>query len=443
MNKKTWSAGACSRLAFLALFIAATLAADEPPRAALPSGETLTLERAVALALQNSRELALARMRHTVSERAAGVHRAAFLPNLFTGSGAAYSSGFPSSATGEAPAALNVSYIQTLLNSPARGRLRAANEESEVQRLSYEQTRDAIILRAATAYLELGKVRGSLDLLRRELESAQKITGVTRERSEAGLELPLEITRAELTAARIEQRIVALEGREESLEGELRKLTGIPPDQRIEVAREEVPVGAAQPVGELIQMALASNLEIRQAEHQLRSREHRLKGERGGYWPTVDLVGQYALLTRFNNYDEFYNRFERHNVNLGVQIRIPIFSARTSAAVALAESERNAAELELRNKRADIEQEVRRRARRTRELDAAREVARLELKVAQESLRVLQEGMEAGRANLRDVEKARLEEHEKWMAFLDAEYERQRAQLELLQSTGQLARVFQ
>jgi outer membrane protein TolC len=188
---------------------------------------------------------------------------------------------------------------------------------------------------------------------------------------------------------------------------------------------------------------VANNPELKLAEAERLAREQRLKGELGGNFPTLDLVGQYSLLSRINNYDEFFKRFQRHNLNVGVQVRFPVFSARTSSAVALARTDLNAAELELKNKRSDLEIDVRRQARRTRELDAGREVARLKLQLAQENLRVLQAQFGEGRAGLRDLEKARLEESEKWMEFLEADYGRQRAQLELMKTTGQLAHLLQ
>ena len=46
-------------------------------------------------------------------------------------------------------------------------------------------------------------------------------------------------------------------------------------------------------------------------------------------------------------------------------------------------------------------------------------------------------------ATLQEIEQARLDENDKWVAFLDADFARQQAQLALLQATGQLAKVFQ
>jgi outer membrane protein TolC len=81
----------------------------------------LTLKSAVNQALQSSREVALARIQASVAERAAGVTRARFLPNLFTGSGAGYSSGIPQTPGGSAPSLFNMAYIQTVFNPPLRG----------------------------------------------------------------------------------------------------------------------------------------------------------------------------------------------------------------------------------------------------------------------------------------------------------------------------------
>ena len=234
-----------------------------------------------------------------------------------------------------------------------------------------------------------------------------------------------------------------LEGQEEALDAELHKLMGIPADERIEVSAEELPAMPDLKMAELVEMAMANNPQLKQVESERRAREHRLNGEQGGRFPTLDLVGQYSVLSRINNFDVFFKRFQRHNLNVGVQVRVPIFSARTSAATALARTDLNAAELELKTRRSDLEIEVRRQARRARELDVAREVARLELQLAQENLRILQAQFQEQRVSLRDLEKARLEESEKWMGFLEANYQRQRAELELLRNTGQLARLLQ
>ena len=58
-------------------------------------------------------------------------------------------------------------------------------------------------------------------------------------------------------------------------------------------------------------------------------------------------------------------------------------------------------------------------------------------------MRVLQAQFDQGRGSLKDLESAHLEENDKWLAFLDANYARQEAQLTLLRTTGQLAKALQ
>ncbi len=420
----------------------ASLAAQQPELSPEVKIERLSLRQALGLALQNSRELALARIQYNVSQNVAGLNRSQFLPNFFAGSAAAGTRGIPATPGGPAPSVFNLAYTQTLFDGPRRGQLRASEERAEVRRLEIERTRDAVIVETAAVYLELAKVRHALQLLQAERASATRIVQYTELRTKEGLELPIEVTRAQLTLARIEHSLIQLEGREESLEAQLHHLTGVAPDMRIEVTADELPLAATQPVTELVAAALQNNVELRQAEHERRAREHRLKGERNGFWPTLELFSQYSLLSRFNNYDDFFNRFERHNVNAGVRINIPIFSARTNAATKLAESELAEADLSLQNHRAQLDLQVRQLARRVREQEAASEVARLEMKLAQENLRVVQAQFEEGRASLRELEKARLEEHNRWRQFLDAKFERQKAQLELLRVTGQLNRIY-
>jgi outer membrane protein len=415
--------------------------------AALPAGaqeeKKLTLREAVTLALENSSDLKVARVQYTVALNEAGVDRASFLPNLYTGSGAAYTYGFPSIPGGGAPAVFQLNYTESIFNPAMKAEQHAAEERANSQKLELDRVHDDVIVRAATTYLALADARHSLDLMRSEQASAEKILEVTRERVAANQELPIEQTRAELTAARIQQRIVTLEDRDETLTQQLRDLTGTPESQDIQVETEEPSFSSNIQENAMADFAVQNDFSVKEAETERAARQQLLRGARLSYFPSIDFVGQYSILSKFNNYDQFYKTFQRNNVNVGVQISIPLFSAKTRSNVALAKSQLDAAELDLSNKRHAVREGVLQKYRRVRELDADREVARLDLKLARESLDLLQAKFDQGQATLRDLEQARLEESDKWVAFLDADFARQQGQLILLQATGQLAKVFQ
>src|SRR4029077_15114703 len=159
--------------------------------------------------------------------------------------------------------------------------------------------------------------------------------------------------------------------------------------------------------------------------------------------PTLELVSVYSLLAKFNNYDQFFRTFQRNNYNAGVQVQIPLFSAQTKANISLAQTNLDVAKANLANKKTEITSSVRQKTRHLRERDAAKEVARLELQLAQQDVTVLQSQFNEGKVNLRELEKAHLTENEKWMQYLDANFQRQQAQLDLLQTAGQLDKVWQ
>jgi outer membrane protein TolC len=299
--------------------------------------------------------------------------------------------------------------------------------------------------RVATGYLELVKVRHSLELLRKEKESAEKIVDVTQQRQGEGYELPTEVTNAQLTKAKVVQRILQLEGRQDELEVFLRNQLGLAPEQPIEVTAEGLPGAAEQAGANLVVLASQGNTSIAFAESDVKAKEFRLAGEKKGYWPTLELVSIYSVLEKFNfrNYSTIYNNFTYNNLNVGINMNVPIFSAKTRANVALAQAGLDAAKLNLVNKRSQVSAEVRQRSRKVQETEAAKEVARLELQLSQQTLAVVQSQFGEGRLNLRDVEKARLDESEKWMAYLDANFQRQQAQLELLRTAGQLGKVLE
>jgi outer membrane protein TolC len=417
------------------------------PTSSAPTANSivLTLKRSIELALQNSKDIQLAKLQVRVTDNTASLTQSEFHPNFYAGSGAGYTYGLPETPGGRPPSIFSLTYTQEIFNGPLKGLEREQQEQAKAQRLVLEDTRNAVIERVATSYLELVKVRHSLELLRKEKESAERIVGVTQERQSEGFELPTEVTKSQLTVARVVQRILQLEGRQDELEVYLRDQMGLAPEQPIDVTPEDLPGSAEQEGATLIAMASQGNTSLAFAESDVKGKEFRLQGEKKGYWPTLQLVSIYDLLSKYNfrNYSDIYNHFTVNNLNAGINVNVPIFSSKTRANVALAQASLDESKLHLASKRTQVSAEVRQRSKKVQETDAAKEVARLELQLAQQNLAVLQSQFNEGKANLREVERARLDENEKWMAYLDANFQRQQAQLELLRSAGQIEKALE
>src|SRR5437899_10293434 len=163
-------------------------AAQEAPKDGTPVA--LTLKRAIELALQNSKEIQVAKIQASVADHAALITRAQFMPNLYAGSGAGYTNGIPETPGGRAPSVFNVTYTEQIFNEPLRGQGKEMQEQAKSQKIALRDARNGVITRTAMAYLEHGKIRHALELLRREQESAETSLEVTQERKGEGCWLP-------------------------------------------------------------------------------------------------------------------------------------------------------------------------------------------------------------------------------------------------------------
>lgn len=441
MVAKRWLV--CSLI--LAVWVVPLQAQNAAESAANGAPVVLTLKRAIDLALQNSKDIQLAKIDARVADQGARLTKSEFLPNLYAGSGAGYTYGLPETPGGRPPEIFSLTYTQDVLNGPLRGQAREQAEEAKAQQLRLNDTRNLVVARVASAYLELVKVHHSLELLRKEKESADKIVDVTQERQGEGFELPTEVTKAQLTRAQVVQRILQLEGRQDELEVYLRSQLGLAPEQSIEVTPEDLPGSAEQAGANLVAMASQTSPSLAFAESDVKAKQFRLEGEKKGNWPTLQLVGIYSVLEKysFRNYSNIYNNFTYNNLNIGVNVNVPIFSSKTRASIALAQANLDVAKLNLASKKVQVSADVRQRSRRVQETEAAKEVARLELQLAQQNLAVIQSQFGEGKASLRDVERLRVDESERWMAYLDANFQRQQAQLELLRVAGQLEKALE
>ena len=419
--------------------------AQQLPDAPAPASaaHTLTLKETVALAVRNSRDLQLARLEYNVAQRQAGSSAAAFLPNIYVGSGAAFTHGLPLLAGGGVPAIFTASYQEDLFDPETRSQVHIAQARADQSQMAIDGVRDAVMVKAASEYLELAKVRHELDLMRQEQSSAQKILDLMGDRVAAGQELPIESVRAELGVARAEQLIAQLEDQDATLSADLADLTGLPDGAALDVSAEDLPAAAGASVDELVNQATLYSPELKEAESVRQSSEFELKGARGAYWPTISLVGQYNLLSRANHFDQFFNKFQANNFLFGVEVQIPIFAGHNGPSVRLAQADLASATFAVDKKRSELSRDVQRQARTEHEFELASTVAKLELQLSEDALQNLEAQYDQGRAALKDLEAAHMDETQKWLAFLDADFSRQQAQLQLLQTTGQISTALQ
>ncbi|MCX7603748.1 MAG: TolC family protein [Bryobacteraceae bacterium] len=418
-----------SVLAFLCLL--------SPVRAA---ERVMTLREAVDLAARQNPDVVLARLEEQRAALGIQAVREPGLPRLFVGSGLAYSSGMPMSIEGSTPAVIQARAVRTLWNRPQGYHAAQARESARGAAAAAAAAREDAALRVASLFLDLERAVRQAEAVQRQVEHLQKIEAAARLRAEEGRDAPIEARRAALETARARLRLQQLASQRRAASMALAAALGLDPSEEIVPAREERPAPPL-PLEEdaSVAEALRDDPEIRRLEAEIAARHLEARSWRAMRLPRIDLVAQYGLLAKFNNYEKFFNRFERHNGQLGASIQIPIFSSsQDEARASQAEIEARRLRTQLQDLRRRIESDTRAAWQKVRDAEAARELARMDLDLAREQVSSVLAQVEEGRASLRQLEQARFEEQERWILYYNAVYDLELARLELMRRTHAL-----
>lgn len=404
----------------------------------------MTLRQAVDLAVKQNPDITLARLDEEKARAGIRVARGPFLPRLVVGSGLAYSDGFPMSIEGSAPSIVQANAQQFLFNRPQNFQVAQAREEARGAAIGVVGKRDEVAYRVASLYLDAERYARIGGLARKAIDSQQKVLDTVRAQVLEGRALPLAEKQAALGLARLRQTVGDLEDAQAAAETQLAVSLGFLAEDRVRTVEEERTAPAVpSSEQEAMQSALESNKELRQLESQMAAKQLEMRGERAARLPRVDLVAQYAMLAKFNNYAQFFNKFQRNNGQLGVSFQLPLFTPGVGGQVAQTQVDINHLKVQLASARNRIAVDLQQSFRDVKKAESATEVARLDLDVARAQLDVDLAMMQEGRLTLRQVEEARIVENDKWIAFYDARYAVEKTKWNVLRLSGGLMEAIQ
>ncbi|HWR37064.1 MAG TPA: TolC family protein [Clostridia bacterium] len=406
--------------------------------APLAFAEPIPFRRAIELALQHSGVMAVAAVDRV---RAYGLYneaRRSYAPAVVFGSGLGYSFGVPLTIAGSAPSLFNLNTQQYVVNFAQRDLVRAARIEWQASNLDIEDKRAAVILDTALLYTELDSLTEKLRVLREQLQAGQRAEFISIERRKEGIDSELDVKRAQLTTARAQLRLAEAEGNADVLRERLGKLVGIPAAS-LETVTDSVPrTPNVDQSDDLSLRAVQSSVAAKYADQKAQAADFRARSESRQLLPSVDFATQYALLSTYNNYDEFYRKFSRNNFSFGASIRFPLFNPAQRAHAEAAKADAIKAKRQAEDVRDQVANDTLKLQRSVKQLAAAREVARLEYELAQGNLDATQAKVQGGTATARDVESARADASDRHSAYLDATFELYRVQMQLMRATGDL-----
>lgn len=401
---------------------------------------TLSLKQAVDMALRQNPDIALARLDEQRAALNVQVVKEPLLPRVYAGSGLAYSNGFPMSIEGAAPSIVEARAMRTLYSRPQGFQVAQARENAVGATFSTAATREEIALRTATLFLDLERATRAIELASRQAEEMGRVEALVRLRVAEGKEKEIEGRRAALNVARARQKVELLGSQRRRLSASLAAVLALNGSDLIVPASEE----RARPVmpsseEDSVREALRDNPEIRKLESDLAAKNLQMHSFKAMRYPKVDLVAEYGLFAKFNNYTDYFRSFQRNNGEIGLSISVPIFAnAQDLAQAAQAGVEGQRIRTELDRLRGRVEADTRQAWEEIGVAETSGEVARQELDLAREQVNLLLAQLEEGKATMKDVEEARYFEHERWMQLYDARASLERAQFQLLRQTRML-----
>jgi outer membrane protein TolC len=401
----------------------------------------LTLKQAVALALKQSPELALARFDTLRAELGVKVVAEPLLPRVYAGSGLAYTNGFPMSIDGASPSIIEAKAVRGIYSRPQRFQVAEARENARGAHVAEEGARDEVVYKTAMAFLDLEQVVRAQPEAARESASFVQVAELVKLRLAEGRERDIEVRRAELARSQARRREAQLQRERERLSALLAEALGLDAAVRIEPALEER--GApALPASEeeCAELALKQSAELRKLESGIAAKQLQARGFHAMRVPKIDLVAQYGLFARFNNYAEYFSRFQVNNGQIGISFSVPLFAnAQDEAQAAQAGVEMERLRTELQRARLRVGNAARQAWAGVAEAESGAELARLEWELAGELCAASQAQMTEGRATMKEVELARAALEQRATQLDGARLGVERARYEVLRQTRALA----
>jgi outer membrane protein len=436
-----------SAMVFFALTVSigALHAADQETSNPRTDSRVITIQDSVRLALSRSPEILLAetqagRARETVREMQS-LNR----PQIYTGTGLAYNNGYPLSMEGAAPSIVQLSASQSIFSKKNSNLIREAEESGKAGSLGADSVRNELASKTALVYYQLHQSHRLVELASDRLDVSRKRQEQVDALLEAGRVRPVDATLARTATLSARQQLLVAREQKDLAEKELRQLTGLPESISIQTAEPKVENSAfSLPAETLYEQALERTPEILQSEATLRAKEFHVEAEKGERLPKAEIIGQYAVFSRTNNYADYFNRFSRNNFLLGLSFQVPLFDgSRTSSRVAQSKKEVSEARYQVESLKSERKLTIERCLSALRIAGGASELAQSNAAAARETVRVNETLLEAGRISPQDMEESRALLQQKELALLETDQTVFQRKLDLLRAIGAVSSALQ
>jgi outer membrane protein TolC len=390
----------------------------------------------VDLALRNSTQVRISAADVQRAEAAVMESVDAYKPAISVGSSLGYSYGFP---VGQ-PSVYSVAAQSLAYSFSQPDYIRAARASLIGAQMQLKDTRQQVILDTGLDYIQLAMLSQQMTALDEETGFVQKLVEIETERVDAGLDSKVELTQARLTGAQVALRRLHLVDQAELVRARLAHLTGLKPADIVSESQTIPSAPDSEPDG------IDDNTGVKAAYASARSKLYVARGDsRQNNHPTFGFGLEYNRYSKFNNYNEYYLKFQHNNFDVGIQINLPLFDATRTAKAKGSSAEAAHASAQADQVRNQTDEQVLQLQKNIAELRAQEQVAELQNELSQDQLDAITTQLQAGSpapggsAVLpKDEQGAHIRERTHYIDMLETRFELTQARLSLLRTVGKI-----
>ena len=305
-----------------------------------------------------------------------------------------------------------------------------------------EIAREDTVFQIVRAYYEVVRADQLLNVAERSLDRVRDLETAASARLELGKVSKMDVYRAELQEARVQNTLADQRSRRASALDDLKLLLGL--DPRVELAidpRLQGPAATDLTDADLEAEAQQTRAEVREARAEVADSERQLVLAEYGLWPSVDLVGYYAQQGFGDSFEDSFN-LDRTEWNIGFRSSVPLDRTVQKAVLTEAQIALRGRERQYRQLQGQVVRQVREAVRQMERARAESELAERVAEQAAQQEQLARYRYEKGLTDNFDLVQAEEQLTEARAARVLAAIEHTIAAAAVRRATGTLTRAF-
>jgi outer membrane protein TolC len=407
---------------------------------ATPARSQISFTTAIDLALKNSPRIKMAQADAARARASLEESKDVYIPTVVaTSSAAGDSYGFPLGL----PTVFSISAQSLVFSFSQKDYLRSASSGLKAALLTVKDVQDQVAEDTAVTYLSLDRAQQQQASLAQEAAHASRLEQIVKDRIEGGQDNAMELTRARRTSVQIRLQSLQVDDEVASFADHLARLIGLPGTPIVAVS-DSIPTlpslsSAPSPDTPGVQAAFAS----------ARSKREQAFGDARYTWrPQISLGAQYSRFSTYNNnYAEYYPGIQNQPNAAGfdLAVSLPLLDMGRRAKARQSAADAIHLEQEAAYDRDQASEGLLKLQHSSAELAARADLASLDRDLAQQQLEVILVQLQAASGSSsgplltpKDEESARIQERQRYIEMLDADFLLRQTKIQLLRQTGEL-----